>query len=246
MSHKHRFKGVELYETMHQINEIIPALRKIKDHEVLVQIELNLTNSLAGLQTAYEALKQGQLILAQLTDLLYGTKDEKGIRSTQAYKEETTSHKVKQQIEQLLEQAHQQFKKHSSQMRGYLRHFQNTYQNWNPYLFTCYDYPMIPNDNNRLELSHSQMKRQYRRITGQKCTAKYLKIHGEQAAFLLAYSYANNSHEELIKLMQQTNIQLMKQQQKRQLSKSQARGQNFATKGRLDKTLQEIKEHWAT
>ena len=66
MSHKHRFKGLELYETMYQINEMIPALQKVKDHEVLKQIGCNLTNSLAGLQTAYEALKQGQLILTQL------------------------------------------------------------------------------------------------------------------------------------------------------------------------------------
>ena len=245
MSHKHRLKGVELYETMHQINELIPALRKIKDHKALIQIECNLTNSLTGLRTVYEALKQGQFVLTQLTDLLYGTKNDKGIRSTQAYKDKMDSHTVKQQVEQLLEQSHQQYKKHSSQMREYLLHFQNTYQNWHPYLFTCYDYPMIPNDNNRLELSHSQMKRQYRRITGQKCTAKYLKIHGEQAAFLLAYSYTNNSHEELMKVIQQTNVQLIKQQQKWQLSKSKDRGQNFATKARLDKTLQEIKEHWA-
>lgn len=244
MSHKHRFKGVELYETMSQIKDLISALRVVKDQEVLEQLENSLTNSLAGLQTTYEALKRGQIILAQLSDLLYGAKDKKGVRPTQDYKDKTDSQKIRQQVEDLLEQAHQKHKKHSTEMRGYLRHFQNTYQNWNTYLFTCYDYPKIPNDNNRLELSHSQMKKQYRRITGQKCTAKYLKIHGEQAAYMLAYSYANNSQEELINLFRQTNPKLMKDQKRQQLLKSQARGLNFATKSRLDKTLQEIKELW--
>jgi len=245
MSHKHRFKGVELYESMNQIAELIPVLRVIKDHEVLEQLQLNLANSLAGLQTDYEALSQGQIVLSQLTDLLYGNKDDKGLRHTQIYKQQVDSHQIKQQVERLLEQSQQQYKKHSTQMRGYLRHFQLTYQNWNPYLFTCYDYTDIPNDNNRLELSHSQMKKQYRRITGQKCTAKYLKIHGEQAAFMLAYSYANNSIEELIELFRQTNYQNLKEQKKLQLLKSQQRGNNFATKTRLNKTLQKIKELWA-
>jgi len=245
MSHKHRFKGVELYEAMSQIKEVILSLRTVKDHEILEHIERNLTTSMSGLATKYEALKQGQLVLTELTDLLYGSKNEKGNRLTKIYKEQTNSGTVKKQVEQCLKQGQERYKKHSPEMRGYLRHFENTYQNWQPFLFTCYDYPDIPNDNNRLELSHSQMKKQYRRITGQKSTAKYLKIHGEQAAFMLAYSYANNSHEELMELVRQTNPQLIKEQQKRQSLKSQARGQNFATMSRLNKTLREIKEHWA-
>jgi len=246
MSHKHRLKGVELYESISQIAELVAMLRTIKDHEILEQLQENLSNSLAGLQTDYEALNQGQLILTQLTDLLYGHKDDKGIRHTQIYKEQSDGQKIKQEIEVLLEQSHQQYKKHSTQMRGYLRHFQLTYQNWKTYLFTCYDYPDIPNDNNRLELSHSQMKKQYRRITGQKCTAKYLKIHGEQAAFMLAYAYANNATQELMELVKQTNYQHLKEQKKLQVLKSKQRGNNFATKKRLFKTLQKVKELWAS
>jgi len=224
MSHKHRLKGVELYESISQIAELVAMLRTIKDHEILEQLQENLSNSLAGLQTDYEALNQGQLILTQLTDLLYGHKDDKGIRHTQIYKEQSDGQKIKQEIEVLLEQSHQQYKKHSTQMRGYLRHFQLTYQNWKTYLFTCYDYPDIPNDNNRLELSHSQMKKQYRRITG----------------------YANNATQELMELVKQTNYQHLKEQKKLQVLKSKQRGNNFATKKRLFKTLQKVKELWAS
>lgn len=144
---------------MEEIAEAIPVLRAKKDHEALAILEESLNNSIKGLQIDYEALKQGQSILNQLTDLLYGIKEEKSNRNTQVYKEQMQAGEVKQQIEELLEQSHQQYKTHSSQMREYLKHFQNTYKNWSVNLFTCYDYPNIPNDNNRLELSHSQMKK---------------------------------------------------------------------------------------
>jgi len=244
MSHKHRFKGVELYESVEQIKDLIPILRKAKDHEVLRQLDKQLNNSLADLQMDYEALQQGQVILAELADLLYGTKNEKGIRSTQEHKEKSSPKKVKKQVTTLLQKSHKKYKQHSPKMRAYLRHFQNTYDNWKENLFTCYEYPYLPNDNNRLELSHSQMKKQYRRITGQKSTAKYLKIHGEQAAFLLAYAYTNNSQQDLIDIITSIDQQQLKEQKKEQLLKSQQRGRNYTTKARLDKTLHNIKELW--
>jgi len=77
MSHKHRFKGLELYESIEQISRLIPELQEAKDHEVLQQLQNNLDKSLAELQIDYEALKQGQGILDQLADLLYGAKDDK-------------------------------------------------------------------------------------------------------------------------------------------------------------------------
>ncbi len=244
MSHKYRFKGVELYESMEQILELTNLLRQSKDHCVLEQLQKSLSNSLAELQITYQALKQGQIILNQLTDLLYGVKNEKNIRLTQQHKEQFTAQQIQQQVEILLCQSQQKYKSHSSQMRGYLRHFQLIYDNWKMRLFTCYEYSYLPNDNNRMELSHSQIKKQYRRITGQKSTAKYLKIHGEQAPFLLAYTYSNNSEQDLIELIRNTDQQKLKQQKQKQLSKSQLRAKNTPTKIRLNKTLQNIKELW--
>ena len=78
LSHKHRLKGVELYESMAQIADCIPSLRAEKDHSVLEELQIKLENSIAGLKTDYEALKQGKNVLDQLTDVLYGAKDEKG------------------------------------------------------------------------------------------------------------------------------------------------------------------------
>jgi len=215
-----------------------------KDHEVLRQLDKQLNNSLADLRIDYEALQQGQVILGQLADLLYGAKNEKGIRLTQEHKEKSSPKKVKKQVTTLLQKSHKKYKQHSPKMREYLRHFQTTYDNWKENLFTCYEHPYLPNDNNRLELSHSQMKKQYRRITGQKSTAKYLKIHGEQAAFLLSYAYANNSEQDLIDIITSIDQQQLKEQKKEQLLKSQQRGSNYTTKARLDKTLHNIKELW--
>jgi len=229
---------------MEEIGQAIPVLRAKKDHEILVSLEESLKNSINGLQIDYEALKQGQSILNQLTDLLYGPKDDKSNRNTQVYKEQTCAKEVKQQLEELLEQTHQQYKTHSSQMREYLRHFQNTYQNWSSNLFTCYDYPNISNDNNRLELSHSQMKKKRRRTTGQQSTAKYFKLHGEHAAFTLNFSQGQNCQQLIIELIQQTDMEHFQKQKRKQKLKSKERGKLITSKKKLTKTIKNIKLSW--
>ena len=121
---------------------------------------------------------------------------------------------LKKKVEILLNQSHEQYKSHSTEMRDYLRHFNHTHQGWASNLYTCYDFPQIPNDNNGLELSHSQVKKQRRRVTGQKSTAKYLRIHGEQAAYTLAYSQCNNSPQELAELLRSTDYEELQKQKK--------------------------------
>ncbi|MFK7980077.1 MAG: hypothetical protein AB8G86_08860 [Saprospiraceae bacterium] len=244
LSDKHRLKGIELYESMNLIQQNVSKMRAYKDHEILKELENKLVNSTHGLQTDYEALKQGQGILRELTDLLYGQKDEKGNRLTQTYKEQADSQSIKQQVETLLNNRHEQFKSHSTEMRGYLKHFKDTHQRWATNLYTCYDFPKIPNDNNRLELSHSQMKKQYRRITGKSSTAQYLRNHGEQAAYLLAYARSNNSQQELEALIRNTDNEQLQKQKKRQLVKSNNRGKAMATMKKLVKTLKYAVQQW--
>lgn len=219
-------------------------MRGYKEHEILKELEKSLTNSTSGLQTEYEALKQGQVILAELTDLLYGQKDEKGNRATQVYKEQLNSQDVKQQVEALLDSSHELYKTHSSEMRGYLRHFKNTHERWSANLYTCYDFPKIPNDNNSLELSHSQIKKQYRRITGKKSTAQYLRNHGEQAAYILAYAQSNNSAEQFEDLLRNVDNEELQKQKKQQQIKSSNRGKAMATKKNLTKMLKCNTEKW--
>lgn len=223
---------------------LIQELRAHADHEVLDQLEKGLSNSLTGLDTSYEALKHGQAILSEVSDILYGTKEEKGNRDTAAHKRQTTSAQVEQELKQLIESTHQAHKTHSSEMRDYLRHFGNTFDRWKTHLFTCYDHPEMPNDNNRLELSHSQMKKQRRRITGQSSTAKFLKNWGEQAAFALELSYETNVSEILTDILRQTNYELLKKEKQQQQKKSKRRGMNITTKKNLAKSLQQIKDSW--
>lgn len=244
LSDKHRLKGIELYESMNQIKQSVSEMREHKDHEVLKDLAYSLTKSTSGLQIQYEALKQGQEVLTDLTDLLYGQKDEKGNRPTQAYKEQNNSQSIQKSVELLLKQRHEQHKTHSTEMRAYLWHFNKTHQGWASNLYTCYDFPKIPNDNNRLELSHSQMKRRYRRITGQKSTAKYLRIHGEQAAYTLAYAQCNNSPEELQELIKSTDYEQLQKQKKRQYLKSNDRGKTMATRNKLTTMLKNTTENW--
>jgi len=223
---------------------IVQDLRAHADHEALHQLEKGITNSLTGLDSTYEALKHGQTLLSKVADTLYGTKDEKGNRDTATYKRQSTSVQVEQELRQLIESTHQAHKTHSSEMRGYLKHFGDTFDRWKTYLFTCYDYPEIPNDNNRLELSHSQMKKQRRRITGQSSTSKFLKNWGEQAAFALELSYETNVPEILTDILRQTNYEVLKKEKQRQQQKSKRRGITITSKKRLTKSLQQIKESW--
>jgi len=200
-------------------------MRAYKDDRILKELENKLLNSTEGLQTEYEALKQGQAILRELTDLLYGQKDEKGNRLTQIHKEQTDSQSVKQQVETLLTNSHQQFKTHSTEMRGYLKHFKDTHQRWATNLYTCYDFPKIPNDS-------------------KSSTAQYLRNHGEQAAYLLAYARSNNSKQELEVLIRSTDNEQLQKQKKRQLIKSNNRGKAMATKKKLVKTLKNTLQQW--
>lgn len=244
LSHKHRFKGVELYKSMSEIKATIQELRAHADHDALHQLEKGITNSLTGLDTSYEALQYGQVLLCKIADTLYGTKDEKGNRDTATYKRRTTSEQVEEKLKQLIESTHQSYKTHSSEMRGYLKHFSDTFDRWKTHLFTCYDYPEMPNDNNRLELSHSQMKKQRRRITGQSSTSKFLKNWGEQAAFALELSCETKIPEILTDILIQTNYELLKQEKQQQQQKSKKRGMTITTKKKLTKALQQITESW--
>ena len=230
---------------MTDLKACVNTLRQIKDHTILESLHQSLSQSIVGLDADYQSLKYGQQILDELTDLLYGAKNDKNERQTQAYKEQTSSEKVKQEVEDLLKSSHDKYKTHSALMRGYLKHFNDTYENWNTFLFTCYDHPNIPNDNNRLELSHSQMKKQHRRITGQKSTAKYLKIHGEQAAFTLGFAYGYPSQKDVEDIIQQANYQNFKEKKKKQKEKSQDRGKTRATKKTLQNTIKKTEELWA-
>lgn len=244
MSHKHRLKGIELYETMVTLLCLVKDLQAKKDHEVLQSLHTSLFNSIAGLQTDYSALKCGQKILNHLGDLLYGFKNEEGKRDTTLYKQNNSAVQIKQNVEEWLSDCFEKHKTHSSQMRGYLKHFEHTYQNWKTYLFTCYDYPQMPNDNNALELSHSQMKKQYRRITGQKSTAKYLKVNGQQAAFTLPYMQAQEGKEIFEDILRQTDYSTLKKQKRVEKQNSQMRGKTMATQKKLNTLVIDMKKEW--
>lgn len=244
MSDKHRFKGLMCYEAILEIVSYLYESYQVKPLPVIEQLFKKLVNALAPLKEAYQALVIGKNILDQLTDLLYGKLNKNKKRPTQQYKEQTNSQQVKQQVEQLLEEAFSQHKTHSHHIRGYLRHFENTYHNWKTFLFTCYDYPFLPNDNNEHELTNSQLKKQYRRITGQSSTAKYLKNHGEQAGFILNYAKEHKNETYLIQFIQKVDQNKLKELKRKQKDKSRKRAKTITTKKQLTKTLKSINDIW--
>ena len=75
-------------------------------------------------------------------------------------------------------------------------------------------------------------------------TAKYLKIHGEQAAFTLHFGQGADISQAVIDIIQQTDYEQFKKEKRKQKLKSQQRGRTTTTKRNLTKTLEEIVQSW--
>ena len=67
--------------------------------------------------------------------------------------------------------------------KGVITHIRNRTQEWMKGLFCCYEERGSPRTNNSLEQYNNVLKRQRRRVTGQKNVADYIIRHGPYAIF---------------------------------------------------------------
>ena len=95
-----------------------------------------------------------------------------------------------------------------------------------------------------MELSHSRVKRQHRRITGQRNTARYLKIHGQQAIHTLEYATTGASQNVFKEVLQRTDYTQLKKQKKQQRQKSKQRGSLLPTPKALKKLKDKVIAVW--
>jgi len=213
----YELRGMEMYEQFQQTIDTIDKMEKKHKHPLLSRLKKMLIHSISEQQSTYEDLGEAHGFLSQLTDILYGEKQKAKrkkdcIRQSEQHRQQYSASQIKQQVEQLIEEFHQNNKERSPLCRKSIRHFQTTYDNWNEHIFTCYDYDFIPNDNNALESNHSIIKRAIRKTTGRKTTGRFLLVHGEE--FVLCQTFHDKStHDFLDELAQVDFKRVAKRQQ---------------------------------
>ena len=236
-----------MYEQFSSAIETIEKMQQIQPHPLLKRLAKLLAGSLEAWHGAYPDLKIGQRFLEQLAGCLYGPKqqmpeDKKPLRHAKDYREKHTAAEVKQKAEQLLAEFQNQHKAVSPLARSFVRHFNNTYDNWKANLFTCYDYGFIPNDNNALEASHNQLKRAIRRATGHKSSAKPLVAQGEQLIF--CKPYFSQQPQQFLNALQQVDFNKVNRRRKKLLDKQRQRGRQIRIIYHTEKALGEALNEW--
>ena len=88
------------------------------------------------------------------------------------------------------------------------------------------------------------MKKQHRRTTGNSNTTKYLKIHGEQAAFTLHFGQQVDVQKAIIDIIHQTDKEQFQKKKLEQKLHSQQRGKTMSTKRNLKKLIVDISLNW--
>lgn len=184
----YELRALSMYEQFIEALATIKKMEKIKPHPILKRLRIMFEKSIEGCASLYRDTKVAAEVLTQLTDLLYGkrTKDKetKAItRSSVLYRQQNKASFVKDAIENLIDIYKEKTKHSSTLCRQINHHFENSFNLWKQHIFTCYEYPFIPNDNNALEANHNILKRAIRKITGRKSTRQALLIYGEELLF---------------------------------------------------------------
>ncbi len=246
-SSAHHFKGVQMYQTVRHTAGQIEKMRNKRDHPVLKALQHLLQSSIAAHQATYESLWIIQIFLSQVTDLLYGPKVQikpgsKPQRDAPAYRSRAGSAEVRQKFEKLMADFEQQYKTHSPTCREFIRHLKNTYANWKTHLYSCYEHPLLPNDNNDLERFNSSLKSLHRRMTGKKNSRKFLLKYGEQAIFSIAYT--NVPDQKFIELFENLDFEMVRQKEKQYKQQAKQRGKRMRILKNVEDYLEAMLDYW--
>ena len=236
-----------MYQTVQHTVGHIQKMRNKRDHPVLKDLQDLLQNSIAAHQATYEPIKIVQAFLSRMTDILYGPKVQlkpksKPERDTSAYKIRSCPAEVQQKFEEHMTDFEQKYKTHSPICREFIRHIKNTYGNWKNHLYTCYEHPLLPNDNNDLERFNSSLKSLHRRMTGKKNSRKFLLKYGEQAIFCVAYT--NVADEKFIELFEHLDFEMVREKEKQHDNQATRRGKRMRILKNVEHYLETTLDHW--
>lgn len=243
----YELRGTQMYEQFNQAIKVIGKMEEKHTHPLLVRLKQMLMTSIEQKQPVYEDLKKAHSFLGQLTDILYGKRQKipqqkQLVRLSQKHRINHTAQQIEQQVEQLITDFKQSNKERSTLCRKFIRSFEITFHNWKANLFTCYEHPFIPNDNNELESNHNKVKRAIRKITGHKSTAQPLLVYGEE--FVLCQEFYDKPLSDFYQALTEVDFnkvalrnQHLKQEQKK-------RGLKTKVVNKTEEVLEKAFDDW--
>lgn len=166
--------GLEIYETLEQIEASLSRCLQHQAHPVLEEIQ-RLTQCRQAFKATYQRLRRQQDYVLELAEILDPPRTEQGVWTQMGAE-------VAQTVDHYLDGlcATQELHPEDEEI---IEHIVRRTEAWAPGLFFCYDDPRIPRTNNGMERYIQTLKRQRRRITGRKATADYLTRHGPYLIF---------------------------------------------------------------
>jgi hypothetical protein len=166
--------GLEIYETLEQIEGSLSRSLQHKQHPVLEEIQA-LTQHRLAFKATYQRLRRQQDYVLGLAARLDPPRMEQGAWTQ-------TGAEVAQAVDRYLDglRVTQELYPEDEPV---IDHMLRRTAAWAPGLYFCYDEPHIPRTNNGLERYIEALKRQRRRITGRTATADYLARHGPYLVF---------------------------------------------------------------
>ena len=241
IAHPFKNPGIIFFEHLQEEIDAIVLMREKEDHKILEDLEKLLRRSLEAKADIAGDISQAEVWFQKINDLLLGEKDLAGQRNTEEYRKKMSSKKARDSLSGYIFDLVKQKSEYSDFLQDVIKHFRKTYNNWNKYLFTCYDCALLPNTNLELELFHSRMKRLHRKITSLKKSQRFILIHGEQMSYC---SDTDCSYEYFLYLLRAVNYEKVKIRSRIERKKSKQRGENMATLKCISKKLEEAVYKW--
>lgn len=169
-----KLPGLEIYETLTQIDESVNNCLQDHGHPLLEQIQV-LAQRRHKWDAEYQRLHRQQDWVLGLAGILDVPRTEQGWWTHAGVE-------VAQDVQHYLDYL-TDLKPYFPEDTAIIDHIIQRTQAWAPGLFHCYEEPAIPRTDNGLEQYIGILKRQRRRTTGHKTVADYITRHGPYAIF---------------------------------------------------------------
>ncbi len=241
ISHPYKLPGLQLINHFQETISAIALIREHEDHASLSSLEKLLSESIDEYILLSGDISKAEVWIKDLTDILLGKKNKKGERNTERCKQRMSKKRVKKKFEAYVFDLIKEKEKHSPLLQEFIDHVRKTHNNWKKYLYTCYDFPFLPNTNLELELSHSRMKRVHRKISGKKHSQRFLLLYGEKLAFVMQWELTPDTLSSLLEVIDQKELQ---QRTNRDRMKSRRRGKNRRIITDITCELQRLIDKW--
>ena len=227
----YRLAGLEIYETLAQIDASITRCLQNHAHLLLEKVQI-LTRRRHPWDETYQRIRRRQQWVLGLSDILDVSRTSQGWY-TQAGVE------VAQEVELFLDGL-TTLKDECPDDASFFDHILRRTEAWAPGLFSCYEESTIPRTNNDLEQYNNTLKHQQRRITGRKATADFVTRHGPYVVFFDAHE----SDEQVLARFRQVSATAFREERERFVAAQACQRRIRSFRRDADRFLQRAESLW--